>query len=156
MAHCAHFAPWGEYINSSVIQAGRYEYQTQWKDCEDYAMKRFCTMEMPFDLYDWDQQHQDTVKSSCVIDTKTGITLRQFGYRNEQEKMESTLYECRQGVYAEIVYWKSGDKTTYYHLSLSDAAKGHKFSITDEEVEKIVKSDVYTPNGDHIFSGNRK
>lgn len=84
MEHYAHFAPWGEYINSSIIKSERYVYQRQWKDCEDYVMNRFCTMAIPFDLYDWDQQHQEIVKRSRVIDTKTGITLRQFGYRKEQ------------------------------------------------------------------------
>lgn len=156
MAHYANFAPWGEYINSSVIQAGRYEYQTQWKDCEDYAMNKFCTMAIPFDLYDWDQQHQDIVKSSCVIDTKTGITLRQFGYRNEKYKMKAPCCENRQETYVEIVEWQGGDKTTYYYQSLSDAAKGHENSMTYEELDSIVKSDVYTPNGDHIFSGKRR
>lgn len=83
MAHCAHFAPWGEYRNSSITKSGRYVYQRQWKDCKDSAMNKFSTMSIPFDLYDWDQQHQEIVKSSRVIDTNTGITLRQFGYMEE-------------------------------------------------------------------------
>lgn len=64
-------------------------------------------------------------------------------------------HEYRQA-YTEIVEWSDGCKTTHHYLSLSDAAKGHKSSMTYEELDSIVKSDVYTPNRDHIFSGKRR
>lgn len=74
-------------INDQAFQARRYLYEYV---CGNHSRKEhhgwLGNQGRAFELYDKDATiFRSVVTKARVIDTKTGITLRQFGYREEVE-----------------------------------------------------------------------